>query len=49
VTREEMEMIEEFGLVNISFFGGGLLRTQSRRWGREEFYMRVEVWIEWSE
>jgi len=39
-----MEKLEEFGLVNISF--GGLLRKQTRRWGREEFYMSVEVWMD---
>lgn len=39
-----MEMLEEFGLVNISF--GGLLQKKSGRWGREEFYMSVEVWMD---
>jgi hypothetical protein len=39
-----MEMLEEYGLVNISF--GGPLRKQSRRWCRVEFYMSVEVWMD---
>jgi hypothetical protein len=41
------ERLEEFGLANISF--GGLLRTQNRRWSREEFYMSVDVLLDWSE
>jgi len=42
-----MEKLEEFGFVNISYVG--LLRRQNRRWGRKEFYMSVEVWMDWSE
>jgi len=39
-----MEKLEEFGFVNISYVG--LLRRQNRRWGRKEFYMSVEVWMD---
>jgi len=42
-----MEMLEEFSLIHISF--GGLLRTQNRKLVREEFYLSVEVWMDWSE
>jgi hypothetical protein len=39
-----MEMLKEFGLVNISF--GGLFRKQSRRWVHEELHTSVEVWVD---
>ena len=42
--ERRMEILEEFDLVNISF--GGLLRKQSRRWCRVEFYVNAEVWMD---